>query len=136
MILSGLEFGDRLPFRAEIADESIEGRGENQTEDRDADHSGEHGGAYGLPHLGSGAGGYREGKDAKNERSRSHQYRAKADSSGFRRSLLGGIAIMVLPLPGELHDQDRVLRCQAHQDDEADLSEDVDRHAPEGQTRR
>ena len=43
------------------------------------------------------------------------------------------IALHVLSLPREFDDQDRVLRGQAHQHHEADLSEDVDRHAPKGQ---
>ena len=40
---------------------------------------------------------------------------------------------MVLPLPCELHDENRVFRGQANQHHEADLGKDVDRHAPEGQ---
>ena len=43
--------------------------------------------------------------------------------------LLGLIAVMVLPLPCELHDEDRVFRGQANQHHEADLGKDVDRHA-------
>jgi len=104
----------RLPAGTEVTDEGIERRSEHQTEDGDADHPGEHGGSDGLAHLGSGPCGDRERKDAEDEGRRGHQDRTKTDARGFRRRLLGRIAVMVLPLPGELHDQDRVLRGQAH----------------------
>jgi hypothetical protein len=86
-----------------------------------------------LTHFRSRPGRHGEREDAEDEGEGGHENRTKARPGGGRRSLLGLIAVHVLPLPGEFDDQDRVLRGQANEDHEADLGEDVDRHAPEGQ---
>ena len=64
------------------------------------------------------------GIDAEDEGERRHQDRAQPQPRGFDRGR-AAIASPVLELLGELDDQDRVLRREPDQHDEADLREDI-----------
>jgi len=83
-------------------------------------HAGKNGGAQGLPHLGPGAGRDHQRCDAENEGKRRHQDRPQPPLGGADRRLRGRAA-RLLRLARELDDQDRILRCQPDEHDEADL---------------
>src|ERR1700758_3416936 len=121
---------------AEVADESVEGRREQQTEGGDTEHPEEHSGSDGLPHLRACSGRHGERENAEDEGEGRHQNGAEPGPGSSYRGFFGLIAVMVLPLARKFDDEDRVFRRQPHQYHEADLGEDVDRHAPEGQTSR
>ena len=57
---------------------------------------------------------------------RGHEDRPQPQPRGLHRGLVAGPALLV-QVPGELDDQDRVLAGQPHQHHQADLHEDVDR---------
>src|SRR5262249_59785105 len=116
------------PLAANLANKRVESRREEKAESGDSDHSEEHGGAKGWGHLRARAAGHGEREHTENEGKGGHQDWAETDAGGGRRSLLRLVAVLILPLPRELHDQNRVLGSQAHQHHEADLREDVDWH--------
>jgi hypothetical protein len=70
--------------------------------------------------------------NAQNEREGSHQDRAKARTGGVHSGFAGGDTFLFL-LARELDDQDGVLGSQADENNEADLRQDVDGHAPREQ---
>ena len=75
----------RLP--AELAQQHVEHRREEEAERGDADHSGEHRDAHRLAHLGAGAGGEGERHDAHHERHRRHQDRTQPQAARLDRGV-------------------------------------------------
>src|SRR5262249_18219783 len=119
------------PLAAGLANKYVESRRKQKAESGDSDHSEEHSGAQRLAHLRARAAGHCEREHTENEGKGGHQDWAETDAGGGRRGLLRLVAVVILPLPRELHDQDRVLGSQPHQHHEADLCEDVDWHSSE-----
>jgi hypothetical protein len=105
-------------------DDVVEDRGEEQPEDGDAEHPGEHCYAHRAPDLEAGAGGEHQRHDAHDESHRRHQHRPQPDAARAENRVEPRLPV-VLPLPRELDDQDRVLARQPREDEEADLGEDV-----------
>jgi len=117
--------GFHLPTKgSEPPANDVEGRREDQSERRNTDHAREDRGAERQPELGSSAGRPNQWHDTENEGERGHQDRPQAQPRGFHG---GGPALTapVLELLGELDDQDRILRRETNQHNEADLGEDV-----------
>src|SRR5204862_7718383 len=73
-------------------------------------------------------GGDRERQNAENERERSHQDRPEPQTRRFDRRRRRGEPLLV-PAQREFDDQDRVLRREPEQRDEADLEIDVVGHS-------
>src|SRR5260221_5126343 len=117
--------GFHLPTKgSEPPANDVEGRREDQSERRNTDHAGEDRGAERQPELGPSAGRPNQWHDTENEGERGHQDRPEPQPRGCNG---GGPALTapVLELLGELDDQDRMLRRETNQHNEADLGEDV-----------
>ena len=100
-------------------------------EDRDAggrQHSGDHRGAHDLAAVGAGAAGEPQRHAAEDEGEGGHEDRPQPQARAFERRVGEALALLVAVLR-ELDDQDRVLGGEADEHDEADLAEDVERHA-------
>ena len=89
-----------------------------------ADHAAHDAGADGMTAVGARAGGNRQRQHAEHEGDRGHQDRAESQAAGFQRGI-DQVMSLVLQVAGKLDDQDRVLRRQADDDDQADLEVDV-----------
>ena len=113
---------------SELAHRGVERGREQKAEAGHAEHAGEYRGAQRLPHLGARAGRDDQRSDAEDEGQRCHQNRPQPRARGADGGLRRGSAV-VLGLPGELHDQNRVLGRQSDQNHETDLRQHVDRHA-------
>ena len=115
---------DQRLVTGEAAQQHVEHRREEDAERRDADHAGEHRDAHGVTHLRAGADRCYQRHHAHDEGNRRHQDRpqpqaAGLDCRGDRR------APGKLKFARELHDQNRVLRRQPDQNEQANLGEDV-----------
>src|SRR6267378_723278 len=117
--------GFHLPTKgSEPPANDVEGRREDQSERRNTDHAGEDRGAKRLPELDSSAGRPNQWRDTENEGERGHQDWPQPQPRGFH-SRGPAVTAPVLELLGELDDQDRILRRETDQHNEADLGEDV-----------
>src|SRR6516165_1075881 len=112
----------------ELADEGVEGGCEYKAKTRHAHHAEQDRRTERLPHFRACSGRNGKRADAQNERKRGHQDRAKARAGGVHRGFAGGDTLLLF-LPRELDDQDSVLGRQPDENNEADLRQDVDRHA-------
>src|SRR5262245_20131071 len=116
----------------ELADEGVEGGGEEKAKTGYAQHPEQHRCTERLAHLRACSGRDGERGNAQDERQRGHQYRTQPRLRGVHGGFAGGDALLFL-LARELDDQDRVLGGQADKDDETDLRQNVDGHAPREQ---
>src|SRR5262245_5374789 len=112
----------------ELADEGVEGWGEEKTKTGYAHHPEQHRRAERLAHLCARAGRDRERGNAEDEREGGHQDRAKPCAGGVHSGVCGGDALFLF-LARELDNQDGVLGSEADENNEADLRQDVDGHA-------
>ena len=101
-----------------------EQRHEEDREERRGDHAAHHAGAGRVARAGAGAGRDRERQHAEDERERRHQDRPEPQARRFDRRGRRRHAFVLLQ-HRVLDDQDRVLRGEAEQRDEADLEVDV-----------
>ena len=113
--------------RAEPVDDDEEHGREEDAEEGHAQHAAEHGGAQRAAHLGPRPAADQQREDAQDEGEGGHHDGPQAELAGVQGRLAPRLAALAAVL-GELHDQDRVLAGQPHQDHEADLREDVDVH--------
>src|ERR1700733_15744649 len=120
---------------AKLADGCVEGWCEYESKDGHAEHPEQHGSPERLAHLCAGSGRDCERRDAHDESERGHQNGPKSSLSRVGRSFLWGFAIHIFSLFRKLYDQDCVLRGQTDQNHEANLSKNVDRHAPQTKPR-
>ena len=113
-------------------DDHVEDRGQEEPHEGHAEHPTENHGAQNLSHLGTCAGGQREGRDPKNKGERGHQNRAEPELRGFRRGR-SWIQSGIFTLLRELHDKNGVLAGEPDQHHKADLGQDVDLHLSQTQ---
>ena len=89
-----------------------------------------------MAHLGSRTGRDHERSNPEDERKGRHQDRTKPCARRTHRGFAWTYPLQ-FRLPREFDDQDRVLGGQTHENDEADLSQNVDRHpAPQEASHR
>src|SRR6516164_11368248 len=131
-ICAGLGKASSVLLTAELTNEGVEGGREQKAETGHAQHSEQHRCAQRLPHLRACSGRNGEWGNAQNEWEGCHQDRAKARTRGVHRGFGGGDTFLFL-LARKLDDEDGVLGGQADENDEADLRQDVDGHAPRKQ---
>jgi len=117
---------------AELADAGIESGGEKQTKPGNAQHPEQYRRAERLAHFGTGTRCNGKRSHAQDEREGGHQNRAQPRACGVHRGFAGGCTIFLL-LTCELDNQDCVFSGQTDKNDEANLGQDVDGHAPREQ---
>ena len=86
-----------------------------------------------MAHLGARPRRYDQRHHAENEGQGRHQDRPQAHPRGFDHRLEPVLTLFFV-LPGEFDNEDRILRRQSDQDDEADLPQNIHRHAAQHQT--
>ena len=102
----------------------IENRRQQQSEKSHTQHAAEHGSAQQLAGFRTRAFSDHQRKYAHNEGERGHQNGTQTDSGGFHGGF-EAVKAALLPLLREFHDQNGVLAGKSHQDDKADLGEDI-----------
>ena len=112
------------PLAHPLQDVEENGRQEDAKQ-RHPEHAAEHRRSQRPPHLRPGPLGEDEREHAQDEGERRHQDRPQPQAGRFGRRLKARFALLV-QLPGEFHDQNRVLARQSDQHDQADLHEDID----------
>src|ERR1051326_976822 len=112
------------PTGSDAADEDIKERCEDQTEEGDAEHSREDGNSHDVTHFRAGAAREHKGQDSHDECKRRHQNRTQTDACCLE-GRAESVAALLLEIPRELDDQDRILAGEPDEDEETDLREDV-----------
>ena len=129
---SGSAGGRRAPAKAlaERAAGDVENGGEDQAEGGHSDHPEEDRGAERLAKLPARAARDHQRQHAEDEGEAGHQDRAKPGARRLDRRLDRPCAAL-FGLLGEFDDQDRILRRQRDQHDQADLGQDIIVHPPQ-----
>ncbi len=117
----------RLAPLASAFNKGVENGHEDQRQQGRRDHAAEDGRAERLPAGRACPACEHQRKHAENEGEGGHQDRPQTQPSRLHRRLDDRQALLATPF-GEFNDQDRVLRREADQHDEADLRIDVDLH--------
>src|SRR5688500_18502462 len=102
----------------------IQDRNEDDGQERRREHAARDGGADGIARGRTGARRVGQREHAEDERERRHQNRPQADARSLDRGVDDGVPFLPQMLR-ELDDQNRVLRGEADEHDQADLAEDV-----------